>query len=1617
MKKILSILICVVLGISSAWAKTVTSTMKLKVTTQATCDPTGADASTTVCTSASSGDCAKSLSFTQQVSADEPVLSGSFFEKAKQFATWWATFNILEIARTFDFFLETDINVGNEEDYIFSHWTDSDGNIIEGLGHQGVYTYKWMATNGEIFNSFGTSLSAKDPSKNITLTAHWVQPQVTGSDKETLDLGTINDPNGFATGKVTFNLNNDINFLDYTLEVSDGFTATLDSYEPRSGKVVFDVSRSPTGVHGTYTGTITLRSNYPQNDGTYKIVDIQVVEDYTPHFSIPANHDFGTVYIGAKKSSDDALYAFDKNIVAAMPAPVAPAINGTTWYANITGTDASAFEVMSTHNGDVMVRFAPTEERSYEADLEVSVIYTDADGGTPILQDINYSKLTGSGKIPLVSAITFEPEALDFGEVVTNQVATSKVNVIEQNVGDVNYDFGETNPNGIFTYTATDGLLTITALSTNLLGVHKATLTATGNDTRIGESGVTTGTIEMTVHVMMQSPVLIGGSNLKDTYYLKWTKVPRATDYEIYEINGAERTLVENVVEILDDGSYITKSIASTDAEKIFVVKAIGNNNGDTYESWSNQQTVKLNELTRLGNSYIDIYTGTTLTSMSGFAGTKVAKKKVNLINTFDSNGKALFDELYVFGETVSSDGQANITAATPTSVNTAVTPCYVFTKSGDAYVLSNTIANVNQAAKQIPNASARCWTINASQNKKLYFTGFCPFGSNGSTKDDEGVIYIKGAAGASVDVYLEDCQLYARCHTVYGDSKGKDDPNMPTFSIDVSPGMVSGGAATTANAGGSASAIVFECTSNSNSTAPFLPTIHTRGDNILYSHLGCTGYFNALGKEARIGQYSATVQVRVTDLNSYTTLSFDDKWPTDATDFELHKRTNGSLKFKKVSVNGSSIEMGNENTVVNFNGGRVELQNTLPGPVYYLNTLAVCARLGYALYSGLELFVGYGLGQDVVGGVVNFNDGTVYAESLQLSDNNEFKDYLELDENGYTTALRCPYKTYITGGSHNSEIRACSAVDKIGGSPRDKSGNALVKLDYQLPGDANILTNPETGLVKPETMPNQMECVGCGEDGSNTILDLTYYGKQSLSPDKNNYIHLWAPGADRIEYSITSWVISMLEVTATMEDSGFSGTRELGGDIFVPSSATDKVNRLMYVHLDDYMYNWLSEGHAALPFKLADEYKSVAVSDVSDKPYSNIMNDDVYEIHDEMYYMRAITADEWIMFAPPFDISNIYVIETSSEAKLEEKSKNEGREVALNLQAERNMDFAAVLAAYLEQDATSTTNRGFWSHYDAVLSDYAADPTNKTGEPYPNDIVKTQLVPYTSGNYNAHFFLYESENNEWTSIVDSEEGGNEQFQPDWKIAEPLTKTIGERERTVIMEQGKVYAMQFPYCPNCEGFDPNTGDLNTRDFWDYWTGKVVVFEGYGPQMILGRNVSRLIASEGYTSENSGQLRPNPVFAEYQVNWEDENAEGYLSNALFVDPLDNLFYPGETHFVGGLLKAGDVYMVANITSPSGMPRRIASINPVSGEITYRDETTTSTPTIGGNNQMLVYNISGGVGIVPVAAQQVSIYNAAGQLVTSQYLTDEVHIPLPSGIYLIAGAQDQFKAVVK
>ena len=270
----------------------------------------------------------------------------------------------------------------------------------------------------------------------------------------------------------------------------------------------------------------------------------------------------------------------------------------------------------------------------------------------------------------------------------------------------------------------------------------------------------------------------------------------------------------------------------------------------------------------------------------------------------------------------------------------------------------------------------------------------------------------------------------------------------------------------------------------------------------------------------------------------------------------------------------------------------------------------------------------------------------------------------------------------------------------------------------------------------------------------------------------------------------------------------------------------------------------------------------------------------------------------------------------------------------------------------------------------------------------------------FTGNNFSeANYYLYKSEDAVWE--YDDEKGT---FFTDWQIASPQQKTIGETQRNVIMERGGIYALQFPYCPGC----------NDGNKWDYWTGKFIILEGFGPQEIYGLDKSAEIANAAYTGTGqSGQLRGNPVFGYY-----DEAIANKTEYNYYAPPYMGM--KGENPIMSWA--AGDVYMATNfpLTNSYGMPAK--RINFQSGVITWEEggdnqNTTTGTPTISGDRQMMVYTIEGGVGIIPVTAQQVSIYNAAGQLITSQYLTEEVQISLPAGIYLISGEKEQAKAIIR
>lgn len=1454
-----------------------------------------------------------------------------------------------------------------------------------------------------------------------TYTAVFQSVRVKGVESETYSIKTTG-LNASGTCDVKFNVNKATSDRDYEVSLKPkqgGNAFAIESTKYDGMIVTVTVRYTDHNCAGEEQATLTLTS---KGDNSSAKATIVANSNLTPTFEIDKTLTFGSndapVYVGDRQQK--AIVPYSKNDVASQPAPASQGGTGTVWNASISGTDASAFSVEEhPADGNCLVTFAPTEEKTYSATLTLTVQYTDACGNTISSEDHTVA-LSGVAKTATVSKIEFTPSSHTFADMrVADAEATEVIRVSKQNVSNVVYswipEFAD-----VFQYDASvEGQVTISAKPA-APGAYSTTLVATGTNTLAGHTSETTTTttnLPISVNIGLQKPILSSGATL-DSIYLQWNTIQFAEIYTIYEINGTTnngttKTPVTPNRQV-ENGKEIIAVFASS-ATKTYQVEAKGTYNGVEYTVWTDAVTQKVGNLTATSVPYWNLYTGTACTSVGGFSGKVIKKTRVDLSHVFDKNGKALFDELYVFGETVSSDRTASIKAATADAVGTAVTPCYVFKKTTDgiSYDYDRTIDNVGTGSKKLPSEGTHNWTTTGSL--KLYFTGWCPFGSNGKDKNDEGIIYIKGAAGTSVDIYLEDCYLYARKHTPNGNSIHKD--NMPNYTgKENNPSQ------------GSASAIVVECTSTQNAKNPFYVSVHSMGENILYSEMGCSAYQKVLlVKDSYVGQYSASFYVRPTADNSYTTLTFDDKWPTDVANMTQHRRTNGYLRFQKSSRNSPSIDIGNANTIVNFNGGQIELQNSQPaGNGYYENTLAICHRTGDAVVYGFPLKYGYGICADGVGGTVNFNDGSVNTIKFKPW-KEEYNAYYEpLDKDGNSTALRCPKNTFVFGGTHNSDIQACNAVSAPGASPTDGIC-ALVKADHLVD---NRFVDAETRLVQPGFYPFDETLCTVGPEIGKT-LSAYYalhsdkyangkYGAESITPDKDGYVHLWVPGEGRKSYNVTPWIVAMTEITAKNPLQLNGGKLTMGGPQNVPIGENEMVNNLMYAKLDGYMAtilqnkNRLGQYTYEIPLQKPesrDYQEGVTPEDVGTEYYNSITNDEDYIISQAIYYITPIVeADKWFAFCPPFDVSNVYVLESYPEAAL---SKNNSRADALKEQAKSNLDASAIIASKIALAIESGSNVGYTTCYNAFI-DYAYH-RDTTSRAYPrpvkgyskyastdyktNYVGQRLLTAFSKGNWDAEYFLYKSQNNTWEF-----DGTN--FTTDWQIAAPVTKMIGTNERPVVMEAGNIYALMFPYCSNCEGVD-EYGTPIERTEWDYWTGKLLIMEGFGPQTIKGKN-NHTTTTAPYSTPNSAVLRGNPTFADLQV--EQPNAYFQVGKNVFEH---------STNAQMGKIQMGGVFVLANGSVPSAAPANAKYIHVRSGLVTYdqETETTTGVPTIAGGRTLIVNSVGGGLTVIPVVAQQVGIYGSAGQLIASDYMTDETTLSLPAGIYMVRGEKETAKVIVR
>lgn len=1511
----------------------------------------------------------------------------------------------------------------------------------------GYYFYQWEEENGTKIAQKNNNTSIADTKISASKTVYAVFKPVEISNAPAATIATT-DLNGTNTVTVVFPVTHADNKNDFQTPTVSGDGFTIDSWNYADNKVSVVVrftDFNKDNVNGdpkpTFTGTVTLKSAGGENSGT---ATITATSDLIPAFTLPANFDVtpGAPALTTAPAQQSFTITTNNQVAA-----------NASWDATLPQEAKDLGFSVETSTTTITVNFTP-KDNDYQEDilatLSITGSYKDSNGKI-ITHTQNVSLSADKGSAVKIDGKT--NASYDFGtKEYTGQAYTKDLSYTSNITTGITHSW----VNGNFTHVISSGTITITLPTTSIPGDYSDKLSVKYGDTEVAS-------LAATAKVRLAQPQ-IESKVYMSQILLTWKNVYGAKQY----ILKSGETVID-ISDVMTSEKITTASTATSHTLSYSkMITAIGDVPLSTGREYPFTLTVvygddvnNANDVTKISSTTITAIPAATTTITAGdvrhlgiYTGTekrgaypyhKDGKRLVNLSAAFNKDGKAIFDQLFIFGLTT-GDASNNITVPTATTNSNAVTPCYIYNKSGDNYVLDQTIENVNVATK--PSA----FNITAS-GQKIYFTGYAPYASCGSTWEENGVFFIDGKN--NIDIYLNDLELYARPKTELGDYPALKTfvvngenvfsyLDMPEFQLDLeySLGIIPTGLnGVNVYAQGSGSA--FSLYPNKSS---FNANVHLLGDNVLQSARGMDIHVDVsigVTLNAEADQHSAPIQIihNKKSVDNKTTLTIDDKWISD-------NRTNGKLNLATVEYRPApTIDLGTEKTTLVVDGGQLFLANSFNNSTTYDVSYAISYRY-YAIKDGLAKM--YGLGSDQPGATVLFKDGTINCRSLppsitESTDVNIQNIYKKLFHN--PSSMKCPANTKIDGGTFNCDVLACKSSTSKGGSPTNSNGSPLCMVDIP------VKTQLANGLVET-LIDDWMNYAAQLPDGANTN-NLSYYGIKSMNPeqitDENGdplpVVHMMLP-SDNIcfkEEITKHWVMCYPKLSITT-NQGLEAGGELGGDKPVPFSiqtdpdtklvTIEKTSKFLFASMDDITINAVSTYSAP--------GNSTDIKLLEGGNPANITNDEEYVIYDKVYMLMPLVANEWKLFSPPFDISNVYVIESYPENKLIEKFSNgatdkkgnpiiTGSKIAEAREAQSHRMLDMLYHWIWENDATGG-NSDVWSNdknypvmgslysvgtfmqYWYAMYDAAERPVIEQLYHYKSN---NEGYPQGKSRWDANFYLYEVDGESW--VID--ENG---LQTSWKEV-PTISTPRDIKGTnkVIMQKGHVYSMSFPYTI------VNSQIHNPATVWDYWTGKYILLEGYPAaennidsdgdgrfdskgQIIAGANSLDEITSE-FTEKGKAKVRGNYTFYSgevtsdniFVVNGKNDNKyqSGYDHN-VFVNYDNTWLYPA------------DCFVYANApASSSSMPRRISSINPISGEITYRDETTTSLPTIGGNKHMMVYNIEGGVGIVPVVAQQVSIYNAAGQLVTSEYLTDEVHISLPTGIYLIAGTQDQFKAVVK
>lgn len=964
--------------------------------------------------------------------------------------------------------------------------------------------------------------------------------------------------------------------------------------------------------------------------------------------------------------------------------------------------------------------------------------------------------------------------------------------------------------------------------------------------------------------------------------------------------------------------------------------------------------------------------------------------RQVDLSKCFNSSKQALFDSLYIFGVTTNTDGTlktytgtdgknyTNVPAInTPTTsvACNATTPCYVYAKSGDTYVYTRTF-----------DATKTRYDWETKQNgKHIYFTGYCPFAYMGTTPTEEGWMYFTGG-NTNVDIYLDSCQIMGRYKTQTGKNTGYEQYILKLYA-DIA--TLGGEKPNNSFMSGLSSPFVFTSTTK-NEGQSYKPHIHIAGKNHLKGQLGSyitstTAYvdivLSTLEMDAGIRNvytYSSPISIKPTDLGQYTDLELTDTWKDNTI-------TNGYLKLdagkgEYLSEKVPVIDMGSPNATLTINGGQYHVRNAAADGNYACN-LAVAYRLFSKVVEkeGQKVLLHlYGFGGDMTDNKVIINSGTftMYKNMYGTLGTGYYKDQVDFLD------LRLPAgggKSQINGGTFNgiSNVFLCNKVTSTGGSPINGNNSRWLCLqDVEVSG-TNADGTAQISIPAPFDKGYSADpkvCYNLTE--ANQVAVGKQYGAQSLNAYtktidgvSKSVVSLLLPGQacnsggcldceKQEEAVIFQWATAIPKFEASKEISeGQFESVNIGGETAVEVAPSGEqieyqTNQLMYMDFAG-MENYTVE--------LTAQEATLAFDDVN-MPRGRFTNTADYTILKHLNILKAVQADTWYTFTAPFDIHSVSVIETKNEKTIAKKT----RAAAVEKQAQDNLELM-----YNIQDFIIPSAEGRAS---SMMFTSMLDMDEVGG--------KTIALKHYDGTNlpSANYYLYELKE----EVFRSDEVG-QNLNITWQ---PVKRTSGQ----ALMYKGETYAIQFPWCPMCN-------DLSSRTYYDYWSNKLILFYGQGPQTVYGT-----VPAAPTMTPGEGTLAGNPTFRE---NTLPPNA-GYIH-----DTADDVY-----KFTNGTytLKPTEGYLVYK-TNQASMPARISR----SGEIVYPDNTATDlegVPTIQDHTSIMIYDAMEGFDVLSLQAQMVAVYNLQGEMLMHKYMAEgeQVHVAAPAGLYVVKGEKDAIKIMV-